>query len=127
MNKKTLKALLGSIKKWHKIVIGKGTDKGEDNCPLCELFDDECEDCPVSKKVNDTCCYSTPYRDWSKHRRGEHYGKMIDKVYCTVCKKLALAELRFLINLLPVKYRKPVRAILKNNLTIINKEFKKLI
>ena len=38
MNRKTLTALKGSIKKWEKIVAGTGSDNGYQNCPLCALF-----------------------------------------------------------------------------------------
>lgn len=44
----TKEALEGAIKKWEKIYAGVGVDEGVDNCPLCELFDDDdCTGCPV--------------------------------------------------------------------------------
>lgn len=66
MNKTTAKALEESIVKWDansraKRPIDYLVDTKD--CPLCELFfADGCEYCPVSEKVNDTTCDSTPFR-----------------------------------------------------------------
>lgn len=38
MDKKTVKAIRGSIKKWEDIEKGTGMDFGVGNCPLCHLF-----------------------------------------------------------------------------------------
>lgn len=88
MDKRTLKALKGSIKKWEKIVDGTGTDKGPDNCPLCKLFFDstDCLGCPVNNATGKTGCRGTPYDD---------YSLAADKHVP------ALAELDFLKSLLP--------------------------
>ena len=66
MNKKTLKALKGSIEKWEKIVAGEGIDLGTVNCPLCQIFvvpKDSCEGCPVMEKTGESDCYGSPYYD----------------------------------------------------------------
>lgn len=69
MDAKTLKALEGSIKKWEKIVAGKGCDRGSNNCPLCKMFirNQFCDGCPVANYTGKDGCQGTPYAsfDWS--------------------------------------------------------------
>jgi hypothetical protein len=68
LNKQTLKALKGSIKKWEAIVAGTGVDLGCDNCPLCERFllgMGSCVGCPVSEKTGRVACIRTPYGDFA--------------------------------------------------------------
>jgi hypothetical protein len=38
MDAETLEALKGSIKKHENILAGTGRDKGQKNCPLCQMF-----------------------------------------------------------------------------------------
>lgn len=66
MNKVTLKALKGSIKKWEGIVAGVGVDTGWRNCPLCTEFhkDDSCDGCPVKAATGEDMCDGSPYEDW---------------------------------------------------------------
>jgi hypothetical protein len=66
MNRKTAKALEGSIKKWEAIVAGTAGDKGDDNCPLCKLFLwlQDCEGCPVKEKTGRMSCEGSPYDRW---------------------------------------------------------------
>lgn len=100
MNKYTLKALKGSIKKWEKIVAGKGDDMGWFNCPLCLKFSENfCKGCPVSDKTGVVNCRETPYGKWVRS-----FGKRI--VYplgANTPKRVELAkeELEFLKSLLP--------------------------
>jgi hypothetical protein len=103
MDKKTLKALKGSIKKWEKIIDGKGVDTGSGNCPLCHLFYYErgCRGCPVSEKTGETDCLSSPYEKWNWHVNIKHSDRNSIKVYCKTCKNLAEKELKFLKSLLP--------------------------
>jgi len=98
MNKTTLKALKGSIKKWELIVSGVGEDLGDENCPLCKRFahkENTCAGCPVAEKAG-RFCERTPYIPWTNYVGG--YGAKAD----TPKKKLlARAELKFLKSLLP--------------------------
>lgn len=67
MDKRTLKALHGSIRKWIKIATWKGGDEGSDNCPLCgEFLDNDCGECPIAMKTCEEYCFNTPYRNWCK-------------------------------------------------------------
>lgn len=101
MNKKTLAALRGSIKKWEGIVKGIVIDEGEYNCPLCQLFNtihgNKCKGCPIHKKVKLLWCRGTPYRRFSNHNC------VCDKNprVCKTHKRLAEKELEFLKSLLP--------------------------
>lgn len=65
MRQSTIDALEGSIAKWEAIVLGRGVDKGQDNCPLCQRFiAGNCRSCPVQKKTRARFCNNTPYRHW---------------------------------------------------------------
>jgi hypothetical protein len=101
MNKKTLQALKGSIRKWEKIVAGTGVDNGHCNCPLCKVFPIACLGCPVYEKTGFDDCAESPYQKWMAHNETEHSEKYPKKIECSRCKFFALKELKFLISLLP--------------------------
>lgn len=112
MNKKTLKALEGSIIKWDKIVDStEGIDYGTANCPLCKAFD-LCSECPVgeySQKHYSYGCVETPYSKWEEHQKDVHRlnsppFQRVSK--CRTCLRLAKKELNFLCGLLPKKKSK---------------------
>jgi len=97
MNKKTLNALKGSIRKWEKIVNGTGVDFGDANCPLCKLFL-VCEDCPIFLKTGQDGCKGTPYEAWLIHQKKVHnvsawkFTKNGLKVLCPECRRIAVFE-----------------------------------
>lgn len=75
MDKKTKRALEGSIRKWQKIVdylhnkrkidfnkIDR-LERGGGNCPLC-LLNVGCKNCPVTNATHRKCCQGTPYVDF---------------------------------------------------------------
>lgn len=105
MDEKTLTALRGSIAKWRAIVDGTGTDDGPRNCPLCKMFllgrdgmifsrdSDRCKGCPIPEKTGHISCDDTPY--WP-YVEAEENGAEDSEL-----RKLAQAELDFLISLLP--------------------------
>lgn len=125
MNKKTLRATLGSINKWWLIREKMGGDNGWKNCPLCKVFN-TCEDggCPIKLKVNESGCRNTPCIAWDRHHEKKHGSFYPRKVKCPTCKKLANKELQFLIDLLTVKQRKTVRKLIKDNSFTITKALK---
>ena len=102
MDDETLKALVGSIKKWTAIARGKGEDEGHENCPLCLmfLFNSICGGCPV----NDDSwagCYHTPYSEWVSHYKKIHDNRARGPGLCPECERLAWKEVWFLCTLLP--------------------------
>lgn len=98
MNKRTLKALRGSIAKWEKIVSGDAEDMGAENCPLCKLFvEDFCDGCPVRKESGVPGCIQTPWHRWAKAQNQRFHWTANTKRR----KKLAQAELDYLKSLLP--------------------------
>ena len=107
MDKVTLKALKGSIRKWERIVEEKGMDEGTINCPLCWLYygsdSGTCVGCPVMKKTGLAECKGTPFTDWIRHHKEQHLDIFPCAVRCEECKKLARRELEFLKSLLPKK------------------------
>ena len=105
MDKKTLKALKGSIKKWKDIAAGEGDDKGDANCPLCKLFvSEDCDGCPVVGEDGEfEGCEDTPFAEWRNHHSAVHQNFWCNsyKVQCPECKEIALKEVAFLESLLP--------------------------
>lgn len=106
MNKKTLEALKGSIKKWENIVkTTTAKDMGCANCPLCALFSSKfCKGCPISLETRRNYCQNTPYPRWINHHYQKHddgsFGRARHK-NCTECLQLSTDELNFLKSLLP--------------------------
>ena len=113
MDDKTLTALKGSIRKWEKIVAGKGVDEGMDNCPLCQLYkleDDslDCSKCPVVERVGEEGegCNNTPYIMWYDYCQEQNDEDCIDdngnkKVGDKRSLMWTKRELKFLKGLLP--------------------------
>ena len=66
MDKKAVKALQGSIKKWERIILGTGEDLGRDNCPLCWEYHNQnsCDECPVRQDTGAPLCEGNPYEEW---------------------------------------------------------------
>jgi hypothetical protein len=105
MDEDTRRALEGSIQKWQAIVAGTGADKGGTNCPLCQKFAMEthkdCEGCPVALRTGLPGCQNSPYDEWSDHQYDAHDDELETRVHCPECRRLAQAELDFLISLRP--------------------------
>ena len=106
MNKKTLKALKGSIKNKWGLSDEEFEDWGSDNCDLCQLFDNGCvncggERCPVDIASGGCDCDSTPYQEWYEHYREAHTTDFPLKVLCKECSRLKKKEEEFLRSLLP--------------------------
>ncbi len=101
MEKETLEALQGSIKKWENIRFEGGEDRGGINCPLCLLFL-FCDLCPVMIKTGRPQCEDTPYITWVNHHdnKHDHQGYNKSKIcLCPTCKKIATQEIKFLKSL----------------------------
>jgi hypothetical protein len=67
MDRQTLEALQGSIKKWQGILAG-AADRGGADCALCAVFNDidsgNCRGCPAD---SGTDCCGGHYRAWIDH------------------------------------------------------------
>ena len=92
MDKKTLEATKGAIQKWHNVSYHGGAERGADDCPLCKLFHDNydalrdcCVGCPVFNDTKRIWCGKTP----------------IKRFYRVRSQKNAIAELKYLVCLLP--------------------------
>jgi hypothetical protein len=108
MDKQTLKALKGAIKKWHTVAYHGGIDKGRDNCPLCILTDRrnpkygyfwDCKGCLIQKHTGKNDCSDTPYVRWNRiafDKNPAGFTAVTD-----VQKRAAEEELEFLVTLLP--------------------------
>lgn len=96
MDKTTLAALKGSIKKWKLIESGKGEDLGTENCPLCaEFYGDFCYGCPVRERTGTHSCNGSPYEEWSEFE--------VDRAETDEEKQAAKDMRVFLESLLPVR------------------------
>ncbi len=108
MDKRTEKALRGSIKKWFRIAYNRGKDFGSVNCDLCELFvkNDGCEGCdgcPVFINTGYDECQGSPWEEWNNYLRitnRQHIATGLH-VIDEHSQKLAIAEYEFLKSLLP--------------------------
>jgi hypothetical protein len=113
LNKATLKALKGSIRKWERIVAGDGGDDGAANCPLCREFRFgvefgrvvDCVGCPVMAESGLPYCSGTPYTGWMQYHDGLARAFPLNASTPEEI-SLAQAELDFLRGLLPRK-KKP--------------------
>jgi len=68
-SKRQARGLEGSIRKWEGIVAGTKQDEGQDNCPLCKMYNPSmslapCASCPIALVAEDSVCESTPYDDF---------------------------------------------------------------
>ena len=88
MNKITI--MEASVRKWNRIIDGKGSDGGVLDCPPCRIFYMlVCTGCPIASYTGKKFCKETPYVAWYRHQNEAH-GYMFRKVYCEECRKLAI-------------------------------------
>ena len=108
MDKRTLKAMHGSIRKWIKIATWEGGDEGINNCPLCaQFFDGGCDGCPIAIKTGQKACFSSPYQEWRRAfiLADELDDSYNDFVFNPASQRAAEKMTLFLIDLLPEKER----------------------
>jgi len=97
MNK--IKIMEASVRKWERIIDGKGSDGGVLDCPPCRIFYILiCIGCPIAEYTGKKFCKETPYGKWYWHQIEEH-DKIRKKVYCPECLKLATKMRDFMIEI----------------------------
>jgi hypothetical protein len=85
-----IKIMEASVRKWDRIIAGKGADGGVLDCPPCRLFYVlVCIGCPIAEYTGKKFCKGSPYIPWYQHQVEEH-GKMRRKVFCEECLRLAV-------------------------------------
>lgn len=84
-----VKIMQSSVAKWDKIIAGKRSDGGVMDCPPCRIYYVlMCTGCPIAQYTGKKFCRGSPYPAWYWHQNNVH-GKLLKKVYCDECLKLA--------------------------------------
>jgi hypothetical protein len=103
-----LRALHGTVDRWHGISEGSLFDGGFDGCPLCSLMDpvrNGCGACPVRHSTGQDGCHGTPYWDFEHflitHRGDAKHFDPDGRPVSSRAKALARAEYEFMRGLLP--------------------------
>ena len=98
MNK--ISIMEASVRKWERIITGKGSDGGVVDCPPCRIFYMlVCFGCPIAQYTGKKFCKGSPYGAWYWHQLEEH-DKIRKKVYCPECLRLAKDMHAFMIEIL---------------------------
>jgi len=79
-----------AVRKWERIIAGKGSDGGVWDCPPCRIYYMLfCIGCPIAAYTGKKFCQHTPYGPWYHHQND--HGYMIKKIRCPECERLAMA------------------------------------
>lgn len=108
-----------SVRKWERIIAGKATDGGVLDCPPCRIFYMlVCTGCPIAQYTGKKFCQHSPYGPWYRHQMEVH-GRIIKKVYCDECVRLATDMRNFMeeivVHLKEKKSRKALGAREQSN------------
>jgi hypothetical protein len=88
-----------SVKKWQRIIDGRGSDGGVLDCPPCRIYYMlVCCGCPIAGYTGKKFCKGSPYIPWYRHQIEVH-DRMIRKVYCPECLKLARDMQHFMMEI----------------------------
>lgn len=88
-----------SVKKWQRIIDGKGSDGGVLDCPPCRIFYMlVCIGCPIAEYTGKKFCKGSPYIPWYRHQLEAH-DKLVRKVYCDECLSLAREMQNFMMEI----------------------------
>ena len=88
MNK--ISIMESAVRKWNRILAGKGSDGGVWDCPPCRIFYMLfCVGCPIASYTGKKFCQRTPYGPWYHHQNNVH-GYVIKKIRCPECRRLAV-------------------------------------
>ncbi|MDM8525149.1 hypothetical protein QUF80_17400 [Desulfococcaceae bacterium HSG8] len=84
-----IRVMESSVRKWDKIIAGKGSDGGVLDCPPCRIYYMLiCVGCPIAEYTGKKFCKGSPYVPWYWHQTEVH-GHIRKKIYCPECLKLA--------------------------------------
>jgi hypothetical protein len=87
MNK--IKIMEAAVRKWNRIIAGKGSDGGVWDCPPCRIYYMLfCTGCPIATYTGQKFCKGSPYGPWYHHQNNDH-GYMIRRIRCPECERLA--------------------------------------
>ena len=101
-----------SVRKWERIIAGKGSDGGVVDCPPCRIFYVlVCYGCPIAGYSGYKFCKKTPYGPWYHHQAEEH-GFIRKKIYCDECLRLATDMRDYMIEI--VEHLKAKKAAKQN-------------
>ena len=79
-----------AVRKWDRILAGKGSDGGVWDCPPCRIFYMLfCVGCPIATYTGKKFCQRTPYGPWYHHQNNVH-GYVIKRIRCPECRRLAV-------------------------------------
>jgi hypothetical protein len=94
-----IRIMEASVRKWNRIIDGQGTDGGVLDCPPCRIYYMlVCNGCPIADYTGKKFCKHSPYGPWYRHQMEAH-GKLLKKVYCPECVKLAIDMRDFMIEI----------------------------
>ena len=97
MNK--ISIMEASVRKWERIIAGKGSDGGVIDCPPCRIFYMlVCYGCPIAPYTGQKFCKGSPYGAWHWHQLEEH-DKLLKKIYCPECLRLATEMRDFMMEI----------------------------
>ena len=115
MNK--IKIMEASVTKWNRIIEGRRSDGGVLDCPPCRIFYVLiCTGCPIAEYTGKRFCKGSPYVPWYWHQNDEH-GKLIKKVYCPECLRLATDMRDYMIEIVDyLKAKKKSRPHVRSRL-----------
>jgi hypothetical protein len=97
MNK--VRIMAASVKKWQRIIDGKGSDGGVLDCPPCRIYYMLiCIGCPIAEYTGQKFCKGSPYGEWYRHQIEAH-DRIRKRVYCPECKRLAENMRQFMVEI----------------------------
>lgn len=89
MNK--ISIMEAAVRKWERIIAGRGSDGGVWDCPPCRIYYMLfCVGCPIAAYAGKKFCRRTPYGPWYHHQNDAH-GYLIRRIRCPECERLAIA------------------------------------
>ena len=84
-----IKIMEASVRKWNRIIAGRGADGGVLDCPPCRIYYLlVCTGCPIAEYTGKRFCRGSPYPRWYWHHVNDHE-ELRRKIHCPQCLQLA--------------------------------------